>query len=146
MGNLTTALVFVMALNVIMFIGQASVLGLNPDANTFFTNKGQILNEFDKNKGVGEAVLETDDTYTNLPSVEGQVSPQSGNWFSDIFTSIKSWFAKTTGGNYIIQVTSAPYNMLKAIGLPNSITFALGGLWYGITFFLLVAWAFGRDG
>lgn len=145
MGNLTVALMFVLILNVFMFLGQASILELNPGAGTFFTNEGQLLDEFDKNSGTGEPVLDTDGTYSNLPSGEGDVSPTTGNFFTDVFKSTKSWLGKKTGLAYLFGIVSAPYNLLKAIGLPNSFTFAIGSLWYGITFFLIVAFIIGRD-
>ena len=145
MGNLTTALVFVIALNVLMFLTQASVMAINPDAGTFFTNEGTILDELDANSGTGEPVLDTENTYNNLPSSEGDVSPTTGNIFTDGFKSIKNWFADTLGLKYLGQIVSAPYNILKAINLPNAFVFAMGSLWYGISLFLLISFILGRD-
>lgn len=146
MGNLTTALVFVMALNVFMYLAQASILELNPDsAVLFFSGEGHLITEFDKNLGAGEPVLDTESTYDNLPSPAKDVSPTTGNIFSDMFTSIKDWFAQSSGLRYLAGIVSAPYNMLKAMGLPNSFTFAIGTLWYGITLFLIIAFTLGRD-
>lgn len=146
MGNLTIALIFVITLNAIMFLTQASCIALNPDNCTiFYTNEGQLLNQFDKNKGVGEAVLDTENTYNNLPSIEGDVSPDTGNFFTDIFSSIKKWFADTMHLGYLSSIVSAPYNLLKSAGLPNDFCFAIGTLWYGVSFFVVVAFIFGRD-
>lgn len=145
MGNLTTAMVFVLALNVLMFLTQASVQAINPEANIFFTCEGHMLDEFDKNSGSGEPVLDTENTYNNLPSGEGSVSPTTGNFFTDVFSSAKNWFAKKTGLSYLAGIVSAPYNMLKAMGLPNAFSFAMGTLWYALTFFLIVGFILGRD-
>lgn len=145
MGNLTTALVFVLALNVIMFLAQATMLDVNPNANDFWTDSDQMLETFDANDGTGEPVLDTENTYDNLPTATGQVSPATGNWYTDIFTSIKSWIGRTTGTSYLLQIVSAPYNLLKAMQLPNAFSFAIGTLWYGVTLFLIVAFILGRD-
>ncbi len=145
MGNLTTALIFVMVLNVFMFLTQATISDLNPDANQIWTNEDQLLDDFDKNSGVGDPVLDTENTYNNLPGGAGQISPTTGNWYTDIFTSIKKWIGDKTGLNYMLQIVSAPYNLLKAINLPVGFSFAIGTLWYAVTLFLIISFIFGRD-
>jgi len=147
MGNLTTAMVFVLTLNVLMFLTQATILQLNPDAgqNSFFSNQNQILYDYDKNKGVGDPVLDTANTYDNLPSSEQGISPDNNNPFTDVFKSAKNWLSEKTGAKYLGQIVSAPYNMLKAMNLPNAFSFAIGTLWYGVTLFLIIAFIFGRD-
>lgn len=145
MGNLTIALVFVLVLNVLMFLTQATILDINPDSNVFWTNKGTLMENFDKTNGAGDPVLDTDKATSELPSGEGSVSPTTGNLFTDTFSSIKGWFARATGISYILGIVSAPYNIIKAMGLPNSFAYAIGTLWYGITFFLIIAFFWGRD-
>lgn len=145
MTNLTVALVFVLTLNMLMFLSQATILNINPDAPQFWSNKGTLFETLDKNKGVGDPVLDTDKSTEILPSGESSISPTTGNLFTDIFTSIKSWFAKNTGISYLTSIISAPYNILKAMNLPNSFVFAIGTLWYGITVFLIVAFFWGRE-
>lgn len=145
MSNLTTALVFVMALNVIMMLSQVAILDINPDATMFFTQEETILSQFDKNKGVGDPILDTNGTVGRLPSSVGSVSATTGNLFTDTFTSIKTWIGQKTGLTYLFAIVSAPYNFLKAIHLPNAFSFAIGTLWYAVTLFLLISFIFGRD-
>lgn len=146
MGNLTTALVFVLAINVFMFIVQASIIEINPGASqTYFNNSGSLINEFDANNGAGDPVLDTENVHTNLPSSEGAVSVGDNNFFTDVFNSIKGFFGDKLGLKYLVAIVSAPYNLLKSINLPNPIVFALGSLWYGVTFFLIVAFFWGRN-
>ena len=146
MGNLTIALVFVMTLNVLMFMSQVAILDLNPEASPYFwTNKGTMLENFDKTGGSGDAVLNTDLVTEDLPAGDGSVSPTTGNIFTDVFNSIKGWFGRSTGLAYITGIVSAPYNVLKSMNLPNEFVFAMGTLWYGITFFLVVAFFWGRE-
>ncbi len=145
MGNLTVALVFVLTLNTLMFLAQASTLDLNPDGPVFYTNEGTLLNHFDKNEGEGDPVIDTDQLTEDLPAGEGSVSPTTGNLFTDTFSSIKRWFSQSKGVRYITGIISAPYDLLKSMGLPNEFSFAIGSLWYGITFFLVVAFFWGRE-
>jgi len=146
MGNLTIALVFVMSLNVLMFLGQAAVYDLNPaTAPTFWTNEGTLLENFDASGGVGEPVIDTQETINELPAGEGSVSPTTGNLFTDTFSSIKRWVARSTGLAYLFGIVSAPYNILKSMGLPNDFVYAMGTLWYGITLFLVIAFFWGKD-
>jgi hypothetical protein len=152
MGNLTTAVVFVIAINVLMFLTQSAIFAINPDTpQSFFSNKGTLLANFDTNNNRGIDLnanysLDTDGNAERLPTAEGFVSPSSsGDLFTDAFSSIKSWFAKSTGLSYLGSVLSAPYNILKSMGLPNPFVFAMGTLWYVITFLVLIAFLWGRD-
>lgn len=145
MGNLTMALVFVLTLNVLMFLSQEAIIDMNPDGTYFYHREGTLLNEFDKNQGVGDPILDTEDTSSDLPEAEGSISPTTGNLFTDTFSSIKSWFARKLGISYIMGILAAPYNILKAMHLPNSFVYAMGTLWYGVTLFLIVAFFWGRE-
>ena len=143
MGNLTIALVFVVTLNVLMFLTQSVILDLNPEAPVFWNNKGTILEGLDKTGGTGDPVLDTDKIKTDLPSGEGAISPETGAFYTDTFSSKRAWWTKIPGLEYLYNVASAPYNILKAVGLPNDFVFAIGGLWYAVTFFLIVAFFWG---
>src|SRR4030042_1674714 len=145
MGNLTVALVFVLTLNVLLYLGQVASYSLNPESSpVFFTNKGTMLETFDKNAGEGTPTLDTEQTTNVLPSTEGSVSPTTGNFYTDTFSSIKGWFAQKTGIAYIFGILSAPYNVLKSMNLPNEFSYAVGTLWYGTTLFLIIAFFWGR--
>lgn len=141
MANLTSALVFVLVLNVLMFLSQAAIMDMNPDGSVFYSLNGTILGEFDK----GSNTLDSSAVNDYLPSGESSISPSTGNIFTDTFTSIKSWFAKQTGLIYIYQLIGAPYNMLAVLHLPQAFRFAVGTLWYAITIFLIIAFFWGRD-
>lgn len=146
MGNLTINMVFVLTVNVLMFLGQIAVYNLNPEsAPNYYSNKGTVLENFDKNRGIGEPVLDTDNAINELPSGEGSVSPTTGNFFTDTFSSIGSWFKQKTGLAYLFGIISAPYNMLKSMNLPNPYCYAIGTLWYGLTLFFVIAFFWGRD-
>jgi len=148
MGNLLTAVLTVMSINVMMFLGQVAVLELNPDANVFFHLKGSMLGEFETNKGniPGNYTLDDSDPASRLPSATASVNPTDGNIFTDIFASVKNWLLQSTGVSYLLAVLSAPYNFLKALQLPDAFTFAVGTLWYIGGLVLLILFITGRDG
>ncbi len=145
MGNLTMALMFVLVLNVFMFLSQASVMNLNPEGTEFHNREGTMLESFNKGEVDGDPVLDTQSTTDALPEAEGTISATTGNLFTDTFSSIKNWFAKATGLSYLYGIVSAPYNMLKSMNLPNDFVFAIGTLWYGLTLFLIVAFFWGKE-
>lgn len=145
MGNLTVALSFVMILNVLMFSGQATMLNLDKDSTIYYNCEGTLMETFDKNKCVGTPELDESDIESILPDAEENISPETGNIFTDIFSSIKNWFSKIRGIKYLYNILKAPYNIVKAIGLPQEIAYGLGALWYGTTLFLIVAFFWGRD-
>ena len=141
MGNLTVMAVFVVALNVLMFLSQAAIIDINPEATKFFNEEGSLINEFD----AGGNVLDTAATTDRLPSAPGSISPTTGNIFTDTFSAIRNWFFDSTGISYLLNILSAPYNMLKALNLPNAFVFAIGSLWYIISLFVVVAFLLGGD-
>lgn len=146
MGNLTVAFTFVMILNVLLFLSQVAIIELNPDGTVFFNCEGSMLKTYDKNSCSGTYVLDDSEITNQLPQSEGAISPTTGNFFTDVVSSITDWFTTLPGINYLYAMVSAPYNLLKNMGAPAAIAFALGALWYGLTFFLIVAFIWGgRD-
>ena len=141
MGNLTIAVIFVTILNVLMFLTQASMLQLNPEGLKFYNCEGTFLETYDVNKCSGTPVLDTSKISDELPTVDGSVSPTTGNLFTDTFTAIKNWF--TTKINFVGQIVSAPYTMLKFAGVPETLRYAIGTLWYVISVFLIMAFFIG---
>lgn len=146
MSNLTSALILVLAVNVVMFLGQAAILEINPEGSRFYNCEGSILATLDQgNCTAGTYVLDDTDPAGRLPSGESSVSPETGNVFTDAFTAAKSWFLDSLGLSYLVAILAAPVSFLSAIGLPSAFSFAVGVLWYGVTLFLIVAFILGRD-
>ncbi len=145
MGNLSIALTFVLVLNALMFMYQAAIIDMNPEAPLFFNYEGSMLENFDQNKDQDNPALDSDSSTDNLPNLEGEIDTSTGNFFTDMFSSTKKWFAETTGLYYLMGIVTAPYNILKAMNLPNAFVFAMGTLWYGLTLFFVVAFFWGRD-
>lgn len=145
MSNLTVALVFVLTVNALLFLAQASVMDLNPDGEGFYNAEGSLISNFAENNDVNNPVLNKEKIVNSLPEGEATISPETGNLFTDTFSSVKRWFTGLPGINYIYGIVMAPYNMLKAMNLPNAFAFAIGSLWYGVTLFLIVAFFWGKE-
>lgn len=145
MANLTMALMVVLSINVILFLGQASIIEINEDATVFYNPQDSLLCNFEAGNCNSSAyVLETSEADKLLPDKVTSVSDE-GNIFTDIFGSIKQWFLDKTGLAYLIDLLKAPNNFLNAIGLPGAFSFALSAMWYGLTLFLVIAFIWGRS-
>lgn len=146
MSNLTRALLIVMSINVLFFLAQGTILNINSTGTQFYNCEGTILSEFEINRCEGEFFLLDSDIATSLPQSESAVSPEEGNVFTDIYNTAKGWVTSTTTGvGYLIAIFSAPASFLAAIGLPDLFVFGISALWGGLTFFLFIAWLFGRE-
>lgn len=144
MGNMTIAFVFAIVLNVMMFLSQTAMSETNPQSITFYNFDDSLLDNYDIGNESNRQIY-VDDLNNQLPTGEGSINPETGNYFTDIFSSIKSWIADKTGIKYVKGMLTAPYNLLKAMGLPNNFSFAIGVLWYSITLFLTIQFFWGRD-
>ena len=141
MGNLTWALVVVLCVNAVLFMGQIAMLEVNPDAGRYFDCKDSLLGSFDKNKCQGtDYLLDKSIAQNNLPSGSPTIESNTGNVFTDTFNAVKSWFLTTLGLQYLFDLVSAPYNFLQMFGLPAAFSFAIATVWYGITLFLIINW------
>lgn len=149
MANLTYMLIIVMSINVMLFLGQAAVLAIDPNAaSNFYNCNGNMLEQFDSNScdNSNAYVLDTENSIGGLPGGVASVSPTTGNVFTDIFTTAYEWIVNSIpGASYLLQLLGAPYFLLQALGLPNIFVFSIGTMWYGVTFFLIVAFLLGRQ-
>lgn len=141
MSNLTYALIIVLVLNGLMFLGQESINEIRGDENIIFTDcqNGVLLGDCQN------SYIDFSDPASILPNTNSEISKTEGTTYTDTPSAISSFFLDTLGIKYIVGIISAPYNILSGIGLPKAVAFALGSIWYGITLFLLMAFIFGRD-
>lgn len=149
MSNLTTALIIVMSINVVLFLGQAAMIEINPAGSTTLITscKGTVLGTFDKNGCTNTTNYEIDATNVSraIPRTSKSVDATNGNFFTDAISSIIDWMADGLGIGYVLDILAAPYNFLKVLHLPNVFVFAVGGLWYGVTLLLIIGFIFQRD-
>ena len=152
MGNTTNAFIFVMTINILCFIFQVSVIGLNEqydvrDSNTInYHCGGSILEAFSDNCTSYETVtVNNNDLTQQLPGTAQTTTVSSGFTLTDVFTSIKSWFLNTTGLKYLYAIVTGPANVIKIMELPNEFAWALTSLWYGINLLIIIAFLWWRD-
>jgi len=143
-SNLTMAFIFVMTLNCLMWLSQLATAEINPLGPEYYNCEGSMLDGFG-NCNKTNSFLNTSNIIGELPTAESSVDVTTGNIFTDTFRSIKNWITQTTGLRYVIGMVSAPYTILKATTLPEGFVATMGTLWYAITFFLLIAFIWGRD-
>ena len=140
-SSISQALTIVLAINLLLWFGQIAVSELNPESSQFFDKEGSLVNNYDK----GNYTLE-ENPINDLPDSESSVSVTTGNIFTDLFSTMKNWFLKTTGLSYILNILSAPMSFLRALHLPSEFAFGLGAMWYGLTLFLVIAFIRGDNG
>lgn len=138
--GLTTALLIVMAVNVMLFLGQIAVLEINPEGNKFFNYSDSMLSSYDS----GDYVINDTDVNSQLPGLVTGVDPEQGSFWTDPIGTLKSWLLQSTGIGYLWSIVTAPANFLKALGLPAAFSFSIGALWYALTLFLIISWVMGR--
>lgn len=146
MAELGNILITVLAVNAMLFLGQAAALELNPSGPQFYNCQGSLIGVFEASNCQNSTyVLGDGDPAGQLPSEGSEISVDTGNVFTDTFSAATNWFTQATGLDYLYNLLAAPANFLKAIGLPDVMAFALGAMWYGFTLLAIVAFILGRD-
>lgn len=147
MGNLTTALTIIACLTGVFILASISITHINPTSQRFFNCEGTIIGDLEvSNCTSGGYIIADVDPITGLPQAESSVNVQTGNIFTDLFTASKNWLLDSLGLKYLINILSAPKQILQAIGAPPEVSFVLGSMWWVGVFFLLVNWLlWGRD-
>jgi hypothetical protein len=143
--SLLTALLVVMGVNVFLWLGQFAALELNPEGPQFYNCQDSLLGSVEASGCTGTTyVLDDTNPAGSLPSGGGEIEVESGNVFTDTFSAATNWLTESTGLRYLYNILAAPSNFLKAIGVPDAFAFAVGAMWYVVTFLLLVAFVLGR--
>ena len=142
MGNVTTALIFVLTLNLLMAVSVVAMTQLwnvdNTDAPpSFCSNQGDL---FYKNSNI----VNNSNIENMIPGQAQATSPTTGNIFTDVFTSIRNWILGVPGLNYIYIIVSSPACAFQLL-LPPELSPLFIGFWYMITLFLVIAFLWWRD-
>ena len=143
MGNLTIATIFVVFVNVMMFLVQTAVININPNGTMCYSTTGSVIDETMASQG--NLGVSSTSALTDLPGSQGTVTIGDAVGFTDVFNNILSWMKSAPGIKYVYGVVSAPYNILKCMNLPSEFVVAIGTLWYLTSLLILVAFLWGRD-
>lgn len=146
MTNMTIATVFVVALNVLMFLCQVAMTTLNPSGAVCYHTEGTVIgNTMQTQAGLLNGSVAETDALDDLPGSQGTVTIGDAIGFTDIFNNILGWFKTAPGIRYVYGVISAPYHILQCIGLPAQFIVGVGTFWYMVSLLVLVAFLWGRE-
>lgn len=135
------ALLIVLAIDAVLFMGQEAIHSINPDSQLKFLVSPAI-----GAYNAGNYTLNQAAPVNNLPSGNPSIGPGDGNLFVDTFTAVWNWISSIPGLNVLFAVLGGPTAYLQELQLPLEFIFAVGAVWYGTTFFLFVAFITGRGG
>lgn len=146
MGNLTWVLIIILCVDAVFFLGQVAVTEANPSVNStvFFDCDNSTLSSYGNCNDLSNIKNPKD----ALPSGTESVDPTTGGVYTDVFTSILSFIKDVPIIGDLLKLLSGPAQFLGAEGLnlPSSFVWAVGTMWYGLTFFLLISFIWGRQG
>jgi hypothetical protein len=145
---LVFALTIVLSINAMLFLGQASIENIateigSPSA-TFYDPSGSLICGIDGANCAEEVYVIDGTNPTELYPGHEPIESGDGNFFTDMFASVKRFFSDTLGLGYVMNILQAPKTFLDLTGLPNEVSFALAAMWYLLTFFLILAFFWGR--
>lgn len=131
--DLTGAIIVLLVLGAVFTLANLQINDYVPGRN--FYTQGEATLDINLTTGTHPQFNSSD-----FPNAEESVSPEDGSVFTDLFRTTKNWLLESTGANIVINVLGAPYFFLSAMGISPAITIILTALWYGVFFFLFVAW------
>jgi len=134
MTKVISALLFVLLVNILFFWGELGINNINPTitAPTLLNYEDSMLSNYD----TGNYTLKQFQA-SDLPDPQAQVDAE-GNFFTDIFSTIRNWFLSLPGVSPILGIVNAVPNFLKIMGLPIEIAYSLGFLWHCLSVFIIV--------
>ena len=128
MSNLTNALLVVLCINAMLFIGQASINAMGGSEMFYDQSTGTCT---------------TLDPSDSLPDTSQSVDPDTGLSYTDDYSTGSNWLKNN--GKCTSSIANAPANFMRYLGTPVIFNYAVETLWYLLTLFLLVSWLLGRD-
>ena len=146
-GTITTAMVFVWMLNIMMVLSQFAVDGMTTDLTAtppqFVNYSGTIISSYSSD---AEDIASAGTNVKNM-SQELPIGAVPNSNMIDWITSATSWVGKQI--NTFTQIANAPRTMLLAMPVFKEAAFIgfaslIGIMWWGISFFLIVAFILGR--
>jgi hypothetical protein len=123
-----------------------SITQLRPELNgqLCYSETGSIIDNTMTGNTANDTII--NNGINKLPtSNTGSVTAGTGNFVSDLFSSILSFFKIDVGLKFASNIINAPTNILGCMGLPIQISNVLGVLWNSISLFIFVSYIFWRD-
>lgn len=143
--SLLTAVLVVMGINLMLWLGQVAAIELNPAGPQFYSCQGTLLGEFEANGCTGSGyVLKDTDPASQIPTEGAEIETGSGNIITDTFGAAVTWFTESTGLKYLYNILAAPSTFLQAVGVPEAFAWGVAAMWYAVTLILVAAFLLGR--
>ena len=147
-ANLTYALIIVLCLDLILFLGQAAITDVNPEGTQFFQCEGSTFATGYNCSSNGS--LTTQNPKDALPGGAVSIEPTTGNIFTDMFVSIKTYLVEKTKLGYILGILTGPAGLLDDMlpdgGVFDIFVYSIGALWLVMTAFFVASFVWGRQG
>lgn len=133
------ALGIMLSINVFLFLGNQAIAEINGNSSSFYNYDNSMMKKYD----VGNYTL-NENIDGLFPSSSGAISPDTGNFFTDAFASIRNWILDNTPLGFAWDLINSVPNFLKHfIGGPFA--YAIGFFWHVLTIFLIVSFIKGSD-
>lgn len=145
MSKLLTSLVIVLFIDMAMLMAQASMTDIDSTSSEVYNLDQSVLGDFGSCNDVGSCNV-TKEAKNSLPGGNPTVD-SSGNIFIDAFKSLRDWFWEALGpAKFLLTMLAAPGQFTARLGLPLILAGLINIVWWGLHFFLLVAFITGRGG
>lgn len=138
MDGLESALVIVMCINLMLVLGQFSAMKVNPDfVDNVVDCANSPLGQFGSCNG---SHYTADMSNPTLPTSSTSVDATTGTVFTDLYNTVKGFFADTLGLKYVTAIFGAPASFLKGMNLDPDFANLIGKVWWAISLVLFITY------
>jgi hypothetical protein len=138
MDSLEFAVLTVICINLMLVLGQISAMTVNPGfAGSVVDCANSPLGQYGSCNGTKYNI---DTGAPSLPTSSTSVDATTGSVFTDIYNTIKGFFADTLGLKYVVGVVGAPTSFMKGIGIDPTFASLVGAVWWIISVLLIVSY------
>lgn len=139
MSDVRYLLLVVFCIDAFLLLGQHAANEINPSGTQFMTYDGSITARYDN----GNYTLDPD-VASQLPSSDSSISPTTGNLFTDLFSTLKSWVLSIPGVGFLVSAANALPTWLASFGLDPFFAYAISAIWHGYAIWLIIEFLAGR--
>lgn len=137
MNDFTYAWLIMASITLVMFLAQAAIAEENPEGQVYLNGTNPISRYYTG----GE--FDDSDPRSNLPNAGSGESAQ--NDYTDEYRVTQSWFGNAIGNNYVGDALSMPFNIMKSMGLPNTVANIFGAFWFGLLILITALMILGKE-
>lgn len=151
-SNLTFMVIILLALDLIMFLGQQTLINAFPEENAtsgFYDCNMGVLTNMNTENCNNQTFGVNSDIYSYLPSTETLVTAVfvagvSGIFGLSLIAIVLVFFGTLAILTYVVNIAFLPYQILVVMGLPSAVAFGIGAFYVIIHIFLILAFIFWR--